>query len=163
MKKFLLAIVFIASLCFSGTSYSAQIEPVLGFGVGLPYGGIGVNLELGMNDYFAPFAAVGSLPDNVGWNLGARLYYPGRGARFRGRLTALYGTNALVEKRDYYYGGDTQYDTEEGFAAGVGMNMRFSRHWAFDIDLLGADVNLPRGYERKGSDVLLALGFSRRW
>ena len=147
----------------TGLSFSANasaIENVFGFGIGLPYGGVGVNYELGLNDYFAATAGVGALPDNVGWNAGVRFYYPGRNYKFRGRLTALYGTNTVLEREGYY---ETEYDTETGFSGGIGFNWRFARNWAFDGDLFFADDNVPDGYERKNDGLVVSLGFSVRW
>lgn len=145
-------------VCASASEGS--LEQSVGFGLGLPYGGVGVNYELGVNDYFAPTLGVGLLPDNLGWNLGVRLYYPGRDSKLRGRLTALYGTNTLIEYTGY---GESDYKTKEGFSAGIGANWRFSKTWAFDADLFVAESKAPAGAEKKGGDVKFSLGMSRRW
>ena len=151
-------ILILTGLCFS--SHASSIENVFGFGIGMPYGGFGVNYELGLNDYLAPTAGVGYLPDNLGWAVGLRLYYPGRELKFRGRFTALYGTNTLIENKGFF---DSEYETETGFSAGIGFNWRFGKNWAFDGDLFIADSDIPTGYEEKGSDVKFSLGLSYRW
>jgi hypothetical protein len=142
--------------------FAAEVENVIGIGLGLPYGGFGINYELGISDYFAPTFGVGYLPDNLGWNVGARLYYPDRSAKIRGRVTVLYGTNLLIERRNW--SGGEEYETDEGISAGVGFNWQFSQNWAFDGDLFYTDYEIPEGYEEKGgSEVKFSLGFSSRW
>lgn len=160
-KHFYLIIsAFLFTFVFSAPAYSNQLEHVIGGGIGLPYGGIGANYELGINDYFAPIVGLGLLPEDIGWNVGARLYYPGRDAKFRGRLTALYGTNTLLERT---VAGEREYDTDTGLSGGIGINWRFGDHWAFDADVFVVDYDIPVGYEEQGSDVKGSLGFSRRW
>ena len=152
-----------ALLIFTGFCFPANAndnETVLGFGVGQPYGGIGVNLEIGFNDYIVPTAGLGLLPDNLGWNVGARLYFPGRDHKFRGRLTALYGTNTVLEKNSY---SGTKYETREGFSGGVGFNWRLHPSWAIDMDLFLLDTDTPDGYEKQGGDVKISVGVSYRW
>jgi len=157
-KRFIIAVLLIFSFS-SVPAFSAELEHVVGAGIGLPYGGFGVSYELGVCDYFAPVLGVGLLPDNIGWNVGARLYYPGRDAKFRARLTALYGTNTLVEHKH----SNDDYDTETGMSGGVGLNWRFAPHWALDADFFVVENDVPDGYEQEGSDVKIALGCSFRW
>ncbi len=164
LKRKLIIHAAIFLLIFAGSSFSANansIENVFGVGIGLPYGGLGFNYEIGLTDYLAPTVGIGYLPDNLGWNAGIRLYYPGRDHNFRGRITALYGTNTLIEDR--FFGFDDEYDTETGFSGGIGFNWRFGNQWAFDGDLFVSDSDVPFGYEEKGSEVLASLGFNYRW
>lgn len=142
-------------------SHGNSIENVLGFGIGLPYGGLlGINYEFGINDYMAPTFGMGLQPDNVGWNAGFRLYYPGRDSIFRGRATVLYGVNTVIET--IIEGSESKYDTETGLSGGVGFNWRYHKNWAFDFDLFFVDSDIPEGYEKKGGHIV-SLGFSRRW
>ncbi len=159
LKHILIIPLFFFTTLFSTPAFSAEFEHVFGTGIGLPYGGLGVNYELGVCDYFAPVIGLGIIPDNVGWNAGARLYYPGREAKLRARLTALYGTNAVIE-REY---SSEDYDAETGLSGGIGINWRFARHWAFDADLFVVDQDIPNGYKEEGSDVKISLGCSFRW
>lgn len=152
--------VFLFTVFISSPAQSIELEHVVGGGIGLPYGGIGANYELGINDYFAPVVGLGLFPENIGWNAGARLYYPGRDAKFRGRLTALYGTNTVLERT---VSGNKEYDTDTGLSAGLGINWRFGDRWAFDADVFLVDHDTPPGYTKEGSDVKGALGFSFRW
>lgn len=149
----------IALLSLNSSAHAITIENVIGAGFGLPYGGVGINYELGISDYFAPTAGVGYVTNNAGWAVGARLYYPGRNATFRFRATGLYGTNALLQKNPF----EERYDTQEGFSGGFGFNWRYSDSWAFDADIFVVDVNLPTGYQKKGGDIKGSVGFSVRW
>ncbi len=162
MKKhlYLIVLTFLFTLTFSAPAYSNQLEHVIGWGLGVPYGGIGANYELSVNDYFAPTVGLGLLPENIGWNVGARLYYPGRDAKLRGRVTALYGTNTLLKRTIW---GKEEYDTDTGLTGGIGINWRFGDHWAFDADLLALDHDTKPGYENNDSTLKGSLGFSRRW
>lgn len=162
MHKHLYIIIpaFLLTFAFSAPAYCNQLEHVIGGGIGLPYGGVGANYELGVNDYFAPTVGLGFSHENICWDAGARLYYPGRDAKFRGRLTALYGTNVIREKITL---GKKEYDADTGLSGGLGINWRFGNHWAFDFDLFVADRNIPYGYIKQGSDIKGALGFSWRW
>lgn len=146
--------------CLTTPASANTHENVFGFGFGLPYGGLGVNYECSFNDYLVPLVGIGTLPDNIGWNVGVRLYYPDREAQFRGRITALYGINTLLENRS---SAGSDYETETGISAGIGVNWRFGRSWAFDADLFLVNSDVPAGYEEKGSDVKIALGFNYRW
>jgi hypothetical protein len=159
-QPFMTIPVFLLMLAFSSPVHSTQLEQSYGLGLGLPYGGLGVNYELGVNDYFAPTLGLGYLPDNIGWNAGVRFYYPGRDARFRGRLTALYGTNVILKKT---IAGNTDYDTQTGMSGGLGFNWRFGDYWSFAVDLFVVENDVPAGYEEKGSEVKFTLGFSRHW
>lgn len=158
LKLSLATTILFLSICT--TAFGNQIEHSVGGGLGLPYGGVGANYELGLNDFFAPTVGLGWLPENLGWNAGARLYYPGRDSKVRGRLTALYGTNTVLERNVL---GNKDYKTEEGFSGGLGLNWRFTDRWAFDADLFVVDQDVPPGYTKEGSDVKISLGFSRRW
>lgn len=151
-------LMILIGLTFPGSANS--IENVFGFGLGLPYGGIGVNYELSFNDYAVPIVSIGYMPDNVGWNGGIRLYYPGRESKFRGRITGLYGTNTLLEKKSSH---SSQYNTENGFSGGVGFNWRFGQSWAFDHDLFFVNSDVPAGYKNEGNTVKISMGFSYRW
>lgn len=158
-QSIFIILLFLVVTFFSTPAFCAKFEHVFGAGVGLPYGGLGVNYEFGVCDYFAPVFGLGLVPDNVGWNAGARLYYPGRESTFRARLTALYGTNTIIERAD----SDEEYDTETGLSGGIGINWRFAQHWAFDADLFFVDQDIPDGYEKEGSDIKISLGCSFRW
>ena len=137
-------------------------EDAIGFGIGLPYGGLGVNYELSFNDYIAPTIGLGILPGNAGWNIGMRLYYPARDHKFRGRITALYGTNTVLEKKNIF-SGSSDYELEAGFSGGIGFSWRFGKAWAFDGDLFFVESDVSEDYDKQSGDVLISFGFSYRY
>jgi hypothetical protein len=151
-------------LMLTGLRLSAHAEypeHVVGAGIGLPYGGdIGISYQLDLNEYVAPTIGIGWLPDNIGWNLGIRAYYPGRDYYVRGRFTLLYGTNSEHEKIG---ASGSDYKTNSGFSAGVGVDWEFNENWGGCADLFVADIDTPAGYEKHDDDFFLALGFYYRW
>jgi hypothetical protein len=163
LKKLLVHMVVVFFMVTGFGLAPAQGDPLehlLGFGFGLPFGGIGVNYELGLNDYIAPTLGVGFVPDNVGWNAGVRGYYPGREYYVRGRVTLLYGTNVILEKEGL---SSSDKDTETGFSLGFGVDWRFGERWGLGADLFLADTDVPRGYEKMDNDIFLSLGLSYLW
>lgn len=159
MRKVLFVLLFSALTVCSQPAMGIEIDQTLGMGIGLPYGGLlGLNYELGLGDWFAPTAGVGLLENSTGWNVGGRFYYPGRKAVVRGRLTALYGTNATL---DPGFGGDKE--ALEGFSGGLGITWRYSNNWGMAADIFLADVDKPPFTTGDESQLLIALGFTRRW
>ncbi len=137
-----------------------EFEHNLGIGIGLPYGGWGLNYEFGATDYFAPTFGIGERRDTQ-WNVGFRLYYPGKSAKFRFRTTFLYGSNTIIKRE--YPNGRSEYEAREGASAGPGFNWRFGEKWGFDFDFFIVDSDIPDGYEEKSSGNIIALGFVRRF
>jgi hypothetical protein len=162
--KKLLVHAALISFILTGLCFSAQAdypEHAIGAGIGLPYGGdFGINYELGLNEYLAPTIGIGWLPDNIGWNLGIRAYYPGREYFVRGRFTLLYGTNSEHEKIGV---SGSDHKTNSGFSAGIGVDWRLNENWGVGADLFIADIDTPAGYEKNDDDFFLALGFNYRW
>lgn len=97
-----------------------------GIGLGLPYGGGGLNFESGERTRFA--AGVGTLAEyGLGWNVGLKHYFKERGTSGgSGSLSLYFGTNSLHEQRyeTYYYGtlisSHSDYETETGLSVGLG-------------------------------------------
>ena len=176
MKKslgYLVIILFVMCSLLSTSAYSQDMENVIGLGLGLPYGVLGLNYELGIHDYIAPTVGVGFALSEFAWNAGVRAYYPGRDASFRGRATVLYGTNSIID--DPY---EDEYTTDEGMSIGLGLNWRYSEHWAFDFDVFNIQSDAKEELEDKieehgdsnrytveeyGGDVKISLGFSYRF
>ena len=162
MKTKPLALVLIAIVVFAciGVGSTHPIKHRYGCGMGLPYGAMGFNYDMGINDYLSPTCGIGLVSEGVGWNIGARLYYPGPNNRVRGRITALYGTNMLLEDR--HTGEDSQYSTELGFSVGVGTVIRLGPSWSLELDLFYINAEIPVGYEEGGTDLAYSFGFSTR-
>lgn len=97
MRKRLYLITILAIMC-AGIANAALRESrhVAGPGLGIPYGGLGVNYEYQKSSVVAPFLGAGITPYDLGWSIGCRVYYPGTHGRLRGRLSALYGTTTIL-------------------------------------------------------------------
>jgi hypothetical protein len=158
VKKSVCILLFCLPLLLSTGALAMKPEHVVGLGLGLPYGGVGVNYELGLNEWFAPTGGLGYYDDDTRWNVGGRFYYPGQTAKLRGRVTLLYGTNATLNNS---FTGEKK--ALEGFSAGVGVDWRYSSHWAYSFDVFVADPDVPAGANRENNGIVIALGFSRRW
>lgn len=157
MKKFLL--VFIAVFLFAGLS-SAE-EPLkdtqerfrLGLGVGIPYGVLGVNLELLPEDIIALTAGAGVGVDSPGWAAGIRLYPLKKAGKISPRLSVYYGTVAVLKDSN-------GYNMDTGAAYGAGFDYKLSNNRGMDFELLYVDYETPEGYiEKDGGDIKLSIGY----
>lgn len=128
-------------------------------GLGLPYGGGGVNLEAQITPLVAITGGVGMMGEDVGYNAGFRLYHrPARWPSVHLRGTLLYGTNAMYDK-DYR----DDKNLESGLTLGLGARWFFSDKWALDVDLTYAFIDEPEGYELSGSAISMATGVAYRF
>ena len=156
MKKCLMVCIGAVAVlcCFTGSASAQDNEQAIGIGVGIPYGVLGVNYEVALNDYVAGTAGLGFAIEGLGWFAGGRLYYP-VSDKFRARLTAGYGVTAIVTG----FGSDTL----TGFAGGPGLDWRFGEKWSFQSDVLFITYDEPDGVSADGGNVKVALGFARRF
>jgi hypothetical protein len=119
----------------------------LGFGLGMPYGGMGAGIELGL-PHVAFAAGMGAvlMPGNAqfGYSAGVRGYLVDRTHAFRPSLTALYGvTGAVCEITDFSFTCTRSYPLY-----GVGIFAGFDH----DVGAPGAVV-LTYGFGVLVSDV----------
>lgn len=155
MKKFLLT--FIAVFLFAGLS-SAE-EPLkdaqerFRLGLGIPYGVLGVNLELLPEDIAALTAGVGAGVDSPGWSAGLRLYPLKKSDKLIPRLSVYYGTVAVLKDSN-------GYNMDTGAAYGAGFDYKLSDNRGIDFELLYVDYETPEGYiEKDGGDIKLSVGY----
>lgn len=124
MKKITL-IATIIVFCITQKSFaqndhlsSQKSSTSIGIGLGIPFGGIGLNVGTNVIDNLNVFGGVGYLFAGVGYNIGLRKDFPSEShAQFY--LTAMYGTNAgiLVE-------GSPEFDKlYTGFTPGLGVKL----------------------------------------
>jgi hypothetical protein len=125
-------------------------------GAGIPYGAFGSNVEASLIDSLALTGGFGISRGGTGWAVGGRVYPFSNEQKVRPRLSAFYGTVATLEKKDS--SGDSEYKNDTGAAYGVGFDWRVKK-WSFDFDLFYVDYSMPEGYEKKGSDVKVSLGY----
>jgi hypothetical protein len=136
---------------------TAVFEPRLtfGIGVGVPFGGIGANVEAMLNRYFSVSLGMGIAAGNLGWAGGIRAYPIGSDQKVSPRLSAYYGTVAVLDFGDHE-------EVDEGAAYGIGLSWRNQPNTRVEFDLLYIDYDPPVGFVKEdGSDIDLMLGY--RW
>jgi hypothetical protein len=105
----------------------------VGFGVGLDFGGIGVNAMSMVTEHVGLFGALGYNLDNIGLNGGVKLYANDQLARWRPYFSAMYGYNAvyIIENADNF--NRTFYGT----TIGVGLDLRdsHSNFWTLALQV----------------------------
>ncbi|CAG1065348.1 hypothetical protein BAC1_00929 [uncultured bacterium] len=135
----------------------AAFEPriTFGIGVGVPFGGIGGNVEAMLNRYFSVSLGMGIAAGNLGWAGGIKAYPIGSDQKVSPRLSAYYGTVAVLDFGDHE-------EVDEGAAYGVGLSWRNHPKTRVEFDLLYIDYDPPAGFVMEdGSDINLMLGY--RW
>ena len=159
------AVAIVLTLFIAVPDFSAAEERTqVGLGIGIPYGGIGGNVEHHVIDHLAFTGGAGYVPDNFAWNVGARIYFVGLKKKFRPRFSILYGVNDVVDLKE------RSHDTFEGFTLGLGFEHRYWKKWGWNVDFTWNDEdraveNLQsegKG-DRYGSDVKGSLGFTYRF
>lgn len=136
-----------------------------GFGIGIPYGVVGFNLEFNpvlpgmaeakIHDYFSLSLGIGYSPGGLAYSIGARVYPMGREKKIRPRVSGYYGIVALIE---YSYYDD--YDRMEGFAFGGGVLYKLSKKFSADFDIL---YIMPNNYSHSLEGGRLKLSLGSRW
>lgn len=112
----------------------------VGFGLGIPYGGVGINLEFSpllpgqagraVNQYSSVCLGNGITTAGSAYSLGLRVYPAGKEKVYRPRIGIHAGTVAMIE----WYGGDST--NLEGLAVSGGLLYKIGDHWAIDGDLV---------------------------
>ncbi len=133
MKKLLISglLLLLIIFGFATIALGAESDNVTGGpGLGIPYGIIGGNLEVGFLDYFAVCAGLGLSPEGLGWCIGGRIYLAGSDSRVRPRLGYYRGIVGAVE---YAW---NEYEDVKGNAAGLGMLIRINDRISIDGELI---------------------------
>jgi hypothetical protein len=87
----------------------------VGVGAGVPYGVLGVGIDVGI-PHFSLVGGFGTTAYGpVGWSAGVRVYLFDRTRRFRPHMTAVYGTTLIVD----VVGGDSYTVNGFGFYASL--------------------------------------------
>jgi len=109
----------------------------LGVGIGIPYGVIGANVEyalennLNLTGGFGTTGLAGS-----GYNLGVKYYLKDVGNTRRPRISAYYGTNAMIAVT--VFGGEDINESFSGLTLGYGQQWMWgeSKKHGLDLDLM---------------------------
>ncbi|MGA1791241.1 MAG: hypothetical protein ACMUIM_07130 [bacterium] len=131
-----------------------------GMGYGIPYGYFGVNTEFMLFRYISMIGGMGYSPGGSCWIMGVRVYMNEPEMRFRPRISTLYGTVSVLSKR---YGPEETYENDQGYAYGLGFEWKIldPSKYSLDFDIILTDYNVPPGYEKKGPEIKLSIGFGR--
>ncbi len=138
--------VVVALLCFCmvparSVAQTAAGDPQLGVGLGIPYGGVGMNIELNpmlpggaqaAANYYSVNFGVGYSYAGPGYTFGLKVYPAGRENALQPRLSVYYGVVGYVEYSGWY----SYSDTFTGVAAGAGTAVRLNPDFSIDADLM---------------------------
>jgi hypothetical protein len=125
----------------------------VGAGFGIPYGILGMSLEVKPVDYVGFTAGIGSaLFIGVGWSVGTRFYFTPSGSQFSPFISGYYGINGLINIRDEYTYRSTISETYPGFSGGGGLTYSIDemRKHAATLEILY--IFNPKFYDR--ADIL---------
>jgi hypothetical protein len=147
MKKFSVYILMLPMFYFISVGQDkmevTQPNPSvnIGAGLGIPYGTIGVNIDVPLDSYFCITGGIGTALIDVAYNLGGRYYLSDPSKHFRFRVSALYGVNAIL----LVIGSSGNDRTYNGLSLGVGGQWMWgeSRSNGIDIDCI---IIAVRGY-----------------
>jgi hypothetical protein len=107
----------------------------LGFGFGLDYGGIGVQIGLTAVKHLTFFASGGYYMFQGGWNVGVKTLLVAKTSKhvFRPFLKGMYGCNSAI----FVDGADEYNKVYKGWTIGLGLELRFGKknQAGFDFDL----------------------------
>lgn len=157
-------LLFFSFIALTGTANGENFEMGLGFGI--PYGLFGANFEFNANDYLSLTAGVGStIFAGVGAAGGARVYLADRSKGFRPRLSAIYGTNTIIDP------GGSDWIQKQGLNLGIGakwVDVFTKRGFNFDLlYIVTPDIEeLQRKYGASGFSLLghrLKIAFGWGW
>lgn len=159
MNRVSLMVVIVVVGLFAASMAQAQtLSPYrLGVGLGVPYGGVGLNAEMQGNNQLAPTIGVGSmLGAGLGWSLGAHYYLkPSEGDKHKGsRITLLFGTNALAEPNSSFSSLSDQ-KLMTGVSLGFGTQ---GKNWNFDLLFELSTSSAPNGYSQSTGAIDLSFG-----
>lgn len=122
--------------------YSVHKPPsgrTFGIGLGIPYGVLGINLDLKIDDYVNLSVGVGSTVfAGLGYSAGMKYFMTSPARMVRPRLSAYYGTNTIFVKEYVGLDKDGEGETYSGLTIGFGFlfMMGETRSNGFDIDVM---------------------------
>jgi hypothetical protein len=112
------------------TSMPGIVSPSLGFGMGVPYGYLGLNIDYPVYRFFNISAGIGSnFKENTYlWNVGTNIYLAKE--RLRPRISAYYGINSFLLMVG------SSYEQFKGISFGAGFDARVYYRHGFDFSFL---------------------------
>ncbi len=133
----------------------------LGLGIGIPYGGIGANAEMRLGRRFAATAGFGSMEGEPAAAGGVRFYPLGHDRQVNPRVSAYYGSVAIIDWGTFSSRGS---NSDEGMAYGAGIEWQSSPNNSLDFELLYVDYVVRDGFTKTDeSNIKLVLGYGWRF
>jgi hypothetical protein len=128
----------------------------VGAGFGIPYGTLGLNLEINLLDYLSLSGGLGTtVYAGVGWSIGARGYFRKPGPVWRPRISAFYGINAIYAEEL----NSPNNQSYHGLTMGLGQIVLFGRH-GFDLDIMYVvSSQIDKEYPDDYSKVKISVGY----
>jgi hypothetical protein len=147
-----IASVVLVACCLSAPVFADEILPPdtanhvrIGAGIGIPYGGYGINTEYRINRYSSVSAGLGYFQhESPGWAVGATFYPLKNDETFNPRLSGYVGRVTTIEWTDVNTGRKS-YEGRNGGTLGGGFEWRVYKMLSLDFDLSYIFKDLPAG------------------
>ncbi len=135
----------------------------IGLGFGIPYGGLGVNLDLNIIQNLNLSAGVGhTMLEGFGYNAGLKYFLCSAEKKYRPKVSAYYGINSIIET-DYEDSGESKTESFTGFSFGVGLQIMLGKNkiHGFDYGIIFiATSDYEKHYEEAHLDELSRVSIS---
>ena len=155
--------LFFAVALFVSSSLAQHPSLKLGVGIGIPYGVIGGNAEIGMS-YVAVLGGFGYGLFAPGWSAGGRVYAAAPDKTWRPHATVVYGTTVVYQLKNAVGGAVVEEGALNGMGFYLGVDQDVSRPggsiWTYGIGFITHE-SLPAGL--KESDVGIPIKIMVGW
>ncbi|MFH0801763.1 MAG: hypothetical protein V2A78_05180 [bacterium] len=166
MRKKSLILLVALILVFSGIQADARTKvrtSEFGIGIGIPYGGIGLNAEVGSKFVFTaglgivPFSDASDRNTQMGWCTGIKYYLTEPVSGLKLRTGLLWGSVAYSDRQTKDASGANRkaYDLLTGFAPIIGLR---GENWDFDVAFPLA-YSVPDNANLSSGRVMFSFGF----
>jgi len=152
MRLSWISVVVLLVFCIETPAFAEEISPPaplnhfrIGAGLGIPYGGFGVNTEYRINKYSSISAGLG-YKNHVGpgWAVGAALYPLKNDETFNPRLSGYFGRVDTIKWTNNST-GSRRYESVLGGTLGGGFEWRVYKMLSLDFDLSYIFKDQPAG------------------
>ena len=143
MKR--VSIIAVMMILLSSSVLWAQGESVsspemkkssFGLGFGIPYGTLGLNLDINIVHNLNLSAGVGTtIFAGIGYNFGLKYFFTSIKQTFRPRVSSYYGVNAMTAKKSPTTGEIEDGKSYIGFSPGVGAQWMWGKTKSNGLDL----------------------------
>lgn len=129
-----------------------------GIGAGIPYGGVGANLEININDYFVLTGGAGLIKGYLSTIGGLRIYMFSANNYFRPRISLYAGNVGIIENQGWNH--TEKYDGLSGSAVGIGFDRKITDNISIDFDILRVFFQTPERAVVHGGNIKIAAGIN---